>query len=338
MVNLKSTGNAVPKWIHKLAQALSFVGVILLVCPVTSAFSQTYPDKPIRLIVPSGAGGPTDVIARLLAERMRLAFGQTILVENRGGAGGMIGARFVASSAPDGYTLLFGNTATLATIPAVSKNVGYDPTNLVAVGKVMDSYQMLVVYPDLPVKNVTELIQYIRANPSRSNYSAAGVGNLTHLSGELFKSRIGADFTVIQYKSGAESVNSILAGQTQFTIDNVTTVKTLIQEKRLRALAVTSPSRKAEWPDLPTMEEAGVNDVIIASFFGVVAPPGTPKEIIQKLNAVINEGIRSEAFQESLTRLGAQISPDTPENFQQLIAQEVKKWTTLWQKSGIKID
>lgn len=317
-----------------------FIFFIFLVNSKNSEIhAQAYPDKPIKLVVPTGAGGPTDMIARLLADRIRIDLAQSIIIDNRVGAGGAVGAKFVAQSAPDGYTLLFGNTATLANIPAVSKGAGYDPmTSFSAVARTMDSYQVLVISPDLPVNSVAELIQYLRANPSKMNFSAAGVGNLTHLSGELFKYKTNTNFEIIQYKSGAESINSIISGQTQFTIDNISVVKPFIQDKRLKALAVTSSMRKFELPDVPTMQESGINDLVITSFFGVVAPIGTPKLIIQKLNKSINEELKSDFMIENLKRIGGQVVQESPEQFQFFIGSEIKKWTTLANSTNIKID
>jgi tripartite-type tricarboxylate transporter receptor subunit TctC len=303
------------------------------------AHTQGYPDRPIKIVVPAGPGGPTDVLARLVADQLQATLGQSAVVENRGGGGGVIGARAVVSADADGYTLLFGNTATLANIPAVSRSAGYDPSKaFAAVAKIMDSYQVLVVSPNLPVKSVQELIAYAKANPGKLNFGAAGVGNITHLSGELLKARTGTDFQIVQYKSGAESLNAILGGQVHFTIDNVTAVRALVKDGRLRALAVTSPARKPELPDVPTMIEAGLPGFVVTSFFGVVAPAGTPKPAIDKLNAVINEGLKSEAFRTSLSRLGAQATPETPEQFEALIAGETRKWSDIAATANIRVD
>lgn len=321
--------------------SLKSLGLLLgltLAC-ASPATAQNYPDRPIKIVVPAGPGGPTDVLARLVAERLQSTLGQSAVVENRGGAGGVIGARAVATADADGYTLLFGNTATLANIPAVSKSAGYHPAKaFAAVAKIMDSYQVLVVSSDLPVKSVKDLVAYAKSNPGKLNFGAAGIGNLTHLSGELLKAKTSMDFVTVQYKSGAESLNSILSGQVQLTIDNVTAVRALVNEGRLRALAVTSATRKPELPDVPTMIEAGVPDYVVTSFFGVVAPAGTPKAAIAKLNSVINDGLKSEQFQTSLKRLGAQPTPEAPEQFQALIAGETKKWTDIADKANIKVD
>ena len=301
------------------------------------AVGQSNSGQPIKIVVPAGPGGPTDVLARLIAERLQSALGQSAFVENRGGAGGVIGARAVANAPPDGQTLLFGNTATLANIPAISKSAGYDPNKaFTAVAKIMDAFHILAVAPELPVHSLAELIAYAKANPGKLNFSAAGVGNLTHLSGELLKAKTGIDFVTLQYKSGAEAVNAMLTGQVQFTINSA--AAPLVQEGRLRALAVTSATRKPEYPDLPTMMEAGVPGYVVTSFFGVVAPAGTPKAIVDRINEAINEGLRSETFRTAVQRLGGQTTPETPEQFQSLIAEEYRKWVDIATSANIKTD
>jgi tripartite-type tricarboxylate transporter receptor subunit TctC len=301
--------------------------------------AQTWPDHPVRLIVPAGPGGPTDVLARLIADRLTQSLGQPVIIDNRAGAGGAIGARAVAAAAPDGYTLLVGNTATLANIPAVSRNAGYDPIkNFVPVAKITDSYQLLVVTPALPVKSAAEFIAYAKANPGKLNDAAVGAGNLTHLSGELLKTRAGIDFATVHYKSGGESMTALLGGQVQFAIDNVTVVRPLLQDDRLRALAVTSRKRQPDFPDLPTMIEAGVPDYVVTSFFGVVAPAATPADIVEKLNRAINAALETPEMRSALAKLGAQPAIETPKEFAAFIAAELAKWTELSNSAGINVD
>ena len=235
------------------------VGVCAVLHAGATAHAQAYPTKVIKMIVPAGPGGPTDVLARLVADRMAAALGQPVIIDNRGGGGGAIGAKAVAAADPDGYTLLFGNTATLANIPAISKSAGYDSAkNFAGVAKVMDSYQVLVVSPNLPVKSVAELTTYAKANPGKLNYGAAGPINLTNLAGELYKLKAGLDFVAVHFKSGAESLTCVVGAQCQLTIDNVTAVRALMEDRKLRPLAVTSARRQSDFPNLPTMIEAGV--------------------------------------------------------------------------------
>lgn len=313
--------------------------VALLCVAGGAAQAQSYPDKFVHLVVPAGPGGPTDVLGRLIADRLTLAFKQTVIVDNRGGAGGVIGARAVATAAPDGYTLLFGNTATLANIPAVSKGAGYDPVkNFTAVAKMTDSYQLLVVGPDLPVKTMTEFLAYAKANPGKLNQASVGPGNLTHLSGELLKSKAGLDFVAVHYKSGAEAMTSVISGQAQFAIDNVAVIRPLLDDGKLRALAVTSAARQADFPNVPTMIEAGVPDYVVTAFFGIVAPAGTPPAIVQRLNAEINAALKVPEMIAAMARLGAKPAGGTAAEFQSLIAAEYKKWVEISDQAGIKVD
>ena len=303
------------------------------------ARAQSYPTKVIKLVVPAGPGGPTDLLARLIAERMTAALGQGVIIDNRGGAGGALAARAVAAADPDGYTLLFGNTATLANIPAVSKSAGYDPTkSFAAVAKVMDSYMLLVVRPDAPWKTVGELVAYAKANPGKLNHGSAGAGNLTHLGGELLKARAGIDFVAVQYKSSAEFITALLGGQVQFCFDNVAGLRALIDDGKLRALAVTSAARQADFPAVPTMLEAGIPDYVMTAFFGVVAPAGTPPPIVARLNGAINDGLETDALRAALKKLGAAPTIETPEKFAAFIAAEMRKWTEIATVAGIKVD
>jgi tripartite-type tricarboxylate transporter receptor subunit TctC len=319
-------------------RSLILTAIAALVMPA-AAQAQSYPTRVIKLIVPAGPAGPTDLLARLLADRMAATLGQAVIVENRGGGGGVIGARAVATAEPDGYTLLFGNTATFANIPAVSRNAGYDPLkNLAPIAKVMDSYQVLVMRPDFPAKTIGELVAHAKANPGKLNFGAAGLGNLTNLSGELLKLKAGIDFATIQYKSGGEFVQAVLSGEVHFAIDNVTSLRALIDDGKLRALAVTSAARQPDFPNVPTMIEAGVPDYLVTSFFGVAAPGDTPAPVVARLSEVINASLTSDAMRASLKKLGAAPTIETPEQFSAFIAGELRKWTMIADTAGIKVD
>lgn len=303
-----------------------------------SADAQPYPDRPIHLIVPSAPGGPTDIPARLLSHILP-KLGQPVVIENRPGAGGAIGARFVAASAPDGYTLLVGNTSVLAVIPAVSANAGYDPIKqFTAVAKFSESYQILVVHPSLAVKTVRELIAYAKTNPGKLNYAQTGAGGLPHLTGELFKSAAGVSIVGVPYKSGGDSITGVLSGQVDMTFENITVLLPLIREGRLRALAVTSRTRTPLADDLPTMIEAGVPDYEVTTFNGIVAPAGTPDSIIRILNATINEGLRTAEMQTNLRNLGAVSNPVSAAEFSAFIAAEARKWVTVARSAHVHID
>ena len=268
--------------------AVFFVTATVIAPPLSA---QTYPDHPIKLIVPSASGGPTDIPARMTAEFIP-KLGQPGVVENRPGAGGALGARSVASSPPDGYTLLVGNTSVFAVNPAVSASAGYDPLqNFAPIAKFSESFQILVVHPSLPVTSVKELLDYIKANPGKLNYAHSGIGGLPHLTAELFIARTGANIVGVPYRSGGEAVTAALGQNVQMTFEAISILLPLISEGKVRALAVTSRARTPLAPDLPTMMEAGVPDYEVTTFNGIAAPAGTPAPIIGKLNAAINEGL-----------------------------------------------
>jgi tripartite-type tricarboxylate transporter receptor subunit TctC len=315
--------------------AIVAAAVSLVIAPISA---QTYPDRPIKLIVPSAPGGPTDIPARLLSQILP-KLGQPIVIENRPGAGGAIGARSVAASAPDGYTLLVGNTSVLAVIPAVSANAGYDPgKQFSAVAKFSESYQILVVHPSVAAKTVRELISYAKANPGKLNYAQTGAGGLPHLTGELFKSAAGVDIVGVPYKSGGDSITGVLGAQVDMTFESITVLLPLIREGRLRALAVTSRTRTPLADDLPTMIEAGVPDYEVTTFNGIVAPAGTPEPIIRLLNTTINDGLRAPEMQASIRNLGAVANPVSPAEFAAFIAAEGRKWSTVAGAANVHID
>jgi tripartite-type tricarboxylate transporter receptor subunit TctC len=305
---------------------------------IGTASAQDYPQKLIRMIVPGGAGGPADILARLTAQRLQAALGQSVVIENIPGAGGMIAARTVARAAPDGHTLFFGNTTTLAIIPAISKNPGYDPReDFVAVAKIADTFQVLVVERTSSMKSVTELIARAKDNPGQLSVGAVHAA-LPHLAAELFKAKAGIDVVSVTYKTEPETVTAMLGKQIQLSFPNVTTALPLVEQGTLRALAVTSGARRPQMPDVPTMLESGVADYVAVSFFGVVAPSRTSKSIVDKLNFTINQGLSVSDVQTSLARFGAHASPETPQAFAAFIATETQKWTAVARTAGIKID
>jgi tripartite-type tricarboxylate transporter receptor subunit TctC len=319
----------------RAVQALAIAAALLAAAPVGA---QTYPDKPIKLVVPGAPGGPTDMPARL-ASQFLPKLGQPSVIENRPGAGGAIGARAVAAAPPDGYTLLIGNTSVLAVIPAVSASAGYDPTrSLTPVAKFSESFQILVVHPSVPAKNVRELIDYAKANPGKLNYAHTGAGGLPHLTGELFLSRAGVNIVGVPYRSGGESVTAVLSEAVHMTFEGITILLPLVREGKVRALAVTSRTRTSLAPDLPTMIEAGVPDYEVTTFNGMMAPAGTPAAIVGKLNAAINEGVQAPDMQETITKLGAVTNPGTPEQFGAFIAAELAKWRSVAQAANVKVD
>jgi tripartite-type tricarboxylate transporter receptor subunit TctC len=303
------------------------------------AGAQTYPDKLIRIIVPQGPGGPTDLLARVAAQRLQSALGQNVVVENRPGAGGVIAAKAAGGAEPDGYTLFMGNTSVLVLVPILSQKAGYDPGKLFTpVAQLAESYQVLVVHPSLPVKTVAELVAYAKKNPGKLNYASAGIGNTIHLAGELFNHSAGTRIVHVPYNSGAEATTAVLSGQVQMTFVNITGLPPLIADGKLRALAVTSPRRLALLPDVPTMVESGYPDFVVRAFFGLAAPYGTPAPIVDKLNATINAEMTSNEMQTTLKRLGAEAGSGNAAEFAAFIAAERKRWSAVAKAANISID
>ena len=305
-----------------------------------SARAQTgYPDKLIKMIVPAPAGGQTDVLARLLAQKIQVTVGQNVIIDNRGGAGGALGARAVAAADPDGYTIFFGNTSTLAVIPAVSRNPGYDPVrNFAPVAGVSESYMILVVHPSFPARTVQELVAYAKANPGKLNFGHAGAGNVTHLTGEMFRSLAKIDFLGVPHRGGAESITSLLGQQVHFLFESPVVLLPLIRDGRLRALGVTSAKRQAAIPDVPTMVEAGVPGFVATLLTGVVAPAGTPSHAIGKLNGVINETLEAADVTELLTKLGSQARLGSPQEFASFLADETRRWGDVAKAANVSVD
>jgi tripartite-type tricarboxylate transporter receptor subunit TctC len=318
----------------------SIVAVLTAIGLMTGAAgAQSYPDRLVKIIVPQGPGGPTDLLARVAAQRLQTAYGQNVIIENRGGAGGVIAAKAAGSAEGDGYTLFMGNTSVLVLIPILSKTASYDPARLFTpVARLAESYQVLVVHPSLPVKTVAELVAYAKINPSKLNYSSAGIGNTIHLAGELFNHSAGVNIVHVPYNSGAEATTAVLGGQVQMTFVNITGLPPLIADGKLRALAVTSPKRQALLPDVPTMIESGYPDFVVRAFFGIVAPAATPAAIVDKLNATINAEMTSNEMQTTLKRLGAEAGSGTAADFAAFIADERRRWSAVAKAANISID
>jgi tripartite-type tricarboxylate transporter receptor subunit TctC len=297
-----------------------------------------YPNKAIKVVVAAAAGGPTDVPARIASQILTPKLAQPVVVENRPGAGGALGARVVATSAPDGYTLLMGNTSTLAVIPAVSESAGYDPVrDFAPIVRITEGFQILVVHPDSPWKTVKDFVEHAKANPGKINYAHTGAGGLPHLAGELFMLRSGARLTGVSYRSGGESSTAVLGKTIDATFENIAILRGLITEGKLRALAVQNKIRTPLLPNVPTMAEAGVPDCEANTFFGLVAPAGTPAAIIKKLSAVINEGLATPEMQNTITNLGSEAKPNTPEGFAAYVAIQHEKWMAVGKAANVKI-
>jgi tripartite-type tricarboxylate transporter receptor subunit TctC len=309
--------------------ALGLLGALVGIA-APPAGAQSYPDRTIKIVVPFTPGGPVDLVARLVAQRMAPALGQGVVIENRPGGGGVIGAKAVAGAEPDGYTLLFGNVSTLAVVPAVTRNRDYDPArSFVPVAKVSDSPELLVIDPALPARKVGELIAYAKAHPGTLNYGSSGYGSATHLSAEWFKSKTGVDVVHVPYKGLSDALTGLIGGQVIMVFGAIEGVLPLVQQGRLRPLAVTTAKRFPLLPDLPTMMESGVDGFMVTSFEGVVAPAGTPPAIVARLNAAINDSVASADLQARFAQLGIQPSIGSPQDFATFFASENRKWAAI---------
>ncbi len=318
--------------------ALATALALLALAASAGSAAETYPVKPIKLIVPFGSGGPADVIGRIIGQQMGIILGQNLVVENRAGAGGSIAARMAALAEPDGYTLMFANTSTLSINPAVYAHLDYDPAKaFVPVALVGTTSNMLVVTPSLPVKSVAELIAYGKANPGKLSYSSPGVGTPPHMIGELFKLRTGLDMTHVPYKGGGGSTQDVVSGQVPLTFENPAVALPLALAGSLRPLAVTSDVRNPRIPNVPTLSEA-IPGLVSASFTGMVAPTGTPPAIVAKLNAAINESLKVPAVQATLAQLSVDVMPGTPEEFGAFLAKEREKWLLVAKAAKIQLD
>jgi tripartite-type tricarboxylate transporter receptor subunit TctC len=306
-----------------------------LACP---ARAESYPERLIRMIVPFAAGGPVDVMARLVGQYLSSRFGQAVVVENRPGAGGTIASKLVATAEPDGYTLLFASAGSLAISPSLYKNLGYDPVGGFAPVAIVANHPLaMAVHPSVPVKSVEELITYAKANPGTLNFGAAP-GTPPHLMMDLFCSLAGLKMVMVPYKGAAPALTDLLAGRTQVTMLSTTVIVPPILAGQLRALAVTSTSRWPELPDVPTMRDAGFAGFPQGSWTGVVAPAGTPRAVVARLNTTINEGLRSSELRDHLAKLGAETKVESAQDFAALLTDEIRKWAAVVKESGATLD
>ena len=310
--------------------------IFAAVLAAEGANAQTYPSKPVRILVGFAPGGPADVMARLLAPHMSAALGQPVVVDNRPGAGGTIAARAAAESEPDGHTLLLGNTSTLVISPLIYKNIGYDPLKAFApVARLGTTSNILMVYPKFPANSVRELIAAAKASPGKLNYSSAGIGTPPHLIGEMFKLRAAVDIVHVPYRGGGPSAQAVIAGEVQFTFENPATAIPHVQHGTVRGIAVTSESRHPQLPDLPTMIESGLPDFVSVSFTGVVAPAGTPAAIVTRLNAVINDTLKTPEIASTLVKLAVDAKSETSGEFTSFLVKELERLAPVVKSAGI---
>ena len=299
----------------------------------------TYPTKPIRIVVPFPAGGTTDILARAVAQRLSDTLGQPAVVDNRPGAGGNIGAELVAKASPDGHTLLMGTVGTHAINASLYSKMPYDHVrDFAPIILVAGVPNVLVVHPSVPVNSVQELIAYAKANSGKLNFASSGSGTSIHLAGELFKTMAGVQMAHVPYKGSAPAVTDLLGGQVQLMFDNLPSALPHIKAGKLKALAVTSATRAAALPDVPTIAESGLAGFDATSWFGLLAPAGTPQPIIAKLNSEVAKWLASAEAKEKMAGLGANAAGHSTDEFVRHIAAETSKWAKVVKESGAKVD
>jgi tripartite-type tricarboxylate transporter receptor subunit TctC len=311
----------------------------LVLAVATPAASQDYPSRPITLIVPYAAGGGNDVMARIVAERMSKSLGQQIVIENKGGAGGSIATRQIAKSAPDGYTLGLGGTGTHAINPTLYPNVGYDPRkDFAPVGLIASSALVVLVNNAVAAKSIGELIALAKRDAGKLNYASAGVGSGIHLGAELFATMAGIRLTHIPYKGSSPALTDLLGGHVAVYFSSLPPAISLVREGKVRALAVTGPKRAQSFPDLPTVAEAALPGYEAVLHYGIVAPAGTPRAIVDKLNAALNAALAEPEVREKIIADGADPLPGTPEDYAADIDREETKWSKVVKVSGAKVE
>ena len=316
---------------------LAILGVAVAAAPL--AVAQSWPTKAIRIVAPSTPGDAPDVIARLIAEKLSPVLGQQVVVENKPGAGGVVGSEAVARAAPDGYMLIMGNAGSHGINAAVYSKLPYDiqrdfaPVSLVAIAP-----NIVVINPAVPATSLVEFIAYAKSQPGKLSYASGGNGSSAHMSMELFKSMAGVDIQHVPYKGSTPALTDLIGGQVAIFIGNMPPAVPHVKAGKLRALAVTTKARSALMPELPTMTEAGLPGYETVAWFGVLAPAGTPPDIVNRLSMEIGKIVRSPEMRDRLVAMGAEPVGGTPEEFKTVIDRDIAKWKALAQKVGIKID
>jgi tripartite-type tricarboxylate transporter receptor subunit TctC len=323
-----------------LGLALLFFVVLASAFGCGTTAAQGYPSKPIRFVVPYPPGGPLDIMARAVGQKLTEAWGQPVVVDNRAGAGGNIGADLVAKSPPDGYTLLMGAVATHAINPTLYGKVPYDPIkDFAPVALVAQVPNILVVHPSVPARTVPELIELARARPGYLNFGSGSTGSTGHLAGELFNTMAGVKMVHIPYKGGAPAMADLLAGQVQLMFDNLANALPNVRAGKLRALAVTTLARSPAVPELPTIAQSGLPGFDLTTWFGVMVPAGTPPEVVARLNAEIVRALGAKDMRERLEKMGAELpASNTPEHFAAFIRAEAAKYAKVVRDSGARVE
>ncbi len=321
------------RWISRRLVLAGGLALGFTAIGIDAGHAQSYPGRLIKIVAPYIPGSPNDMMARLLAQHLQASLAQPIIIDNRPGGGTTIGTKAVATAAPDGYTLLFSSSSFILD-SVLNKKADYDPRkDFAPIATVTTSPWLLVVSPDLPVGSAQEFIAYARANPGKVNFGFAQ-GTASQLVGERFKVLTGTDIVNVPYKGGAAAMPDFFGGRIQMLLPTPSTALAFIREGRMRALAITSAARSADLPDVPTMIEVGLPELTLDFWAGLLAPAGTPADVIDKLNAAVNEGLRSPEMKASMAKLGFEAKIGTPQEFAAFIAEELPRWTEIAKSSG----
>lgn len=318
--------------------ALTFTALLASIW-ASDATAQTYPVKPIRLVVPFPPGGGTDTVGRILADKLSPALGQQVIVDNRAGAGGRIGTELVARAPPDGYTLLLGSDSTMIAAPVIYAKLSYDPNkDFAPISLLATTAYMLLVHPSVPARSVRELLRVAQSQPGRLNYGSTGQGSAGHFGGELMQSIGGVKIVHVPYKGSSPALLALVQGEIDMMFNNFIVSLPLIKTNRLRALAVTSPKRSSIAPGLPTMDEAGLRGFEMQQFYMVVAPAGTSREIVSRLNVEIARTLPIAETKRRLAQEGSEVSLSTPEELAKSVAARIEQWGQVARQAGMKAE
>lgn len=327
-----------------MKQKLVVLGVVVtcaaIIAPAsTTAYAQTYPARPVKLVVPYPPGGSADILARAVGQKLSDQLGQPVVVENRPGAGTAVGTEFVARSQPDGYTLLLGTVSSHAMNPALSTKLGYDPIkDFAPIAPVATIPFVLILHPSVPVQTVKEFVDHARSRPDKINYSSAGTGTSNHLAGELFNLTAGIAMTHVPYKGSAPALQDLIAGHVQAMFDLVPTSLPRVQAGTVKAIAVTSGTRVPGLPGVPTLKEAGYPDFEVSAWFGIFAPAGTPTAIVGRLHEETTKALASSELKDKLGPLGMETMQGSSESFSRLVANDLDKWRGVVKSAKIQAE
>jgi tripartite-type tricarboxylate transporter receptor subunit TctC len=309
---------------------------LLLLSPAFVAAQEDYPNRPITMVVTFAPGGSSDVLARAVAAALSTGLGQQVVVDNRPGAGGHIGAAAVAHASPDGYTVLFGTNGTLGIGPAIYSKLNYNPErDLAPVGLLHTLPQMLIINPSVPAKNLTELIDYARRNPGALSFASSGTGAASHLAGELFKQQAKIDLVHIPYKGGGAAVSDLVSGRVSMMLETIPNALPLVRSGQMRAIGVTTKERSALAPDIPSLAESGLPDFDVSAWTGLFVPAGTPPTIIERLNVETRKIAGEQDYVARIQTMGTDVSSSTPEAFGKFVNDDVGRWTAVIRNAGI---